>query len=134
MNKTPFVALALALVIAVTAWGVNPALSLPAATPSLVTVGTTTTVTVTIQILDPLLIPGSVNLLRLGPPDAQPIVLGALLDDGQNGDAASGDGVFTLQVPFSERAAGVIKLQVSAVFKGALKRSLSPITTLQIQQ
>jgi hypothetical protein len=46
-------------------------------------------------------------------------------DDGQNGDAVAGDGIYTLRVPFNEAAIGQIQIQVSAAFRGVLRRVIS---------
>jgi len=73
-----------------------------------------------------------VNLLRIGATGTQPTVLGVMHDDGKNGDAAAGDGVYTLQIPFNEPAPINIHLQVSAAYNGRLQRTLSPISTLPI--
>jgi hypothetical protein len=54
-------------------------------------------------------------------------------DDGLNGDAVAGDGIFTLQVPFNQATPGVVYLEVSAPFKGALQRVLSGIISLNIR-
>lgn len=103
----------------------TPTLALPSATPALIIVNTSTLVTVTVQILDPTLVPGSVNLLRLGATGTQPTILGVMHDDGLNGDAVAGDHIYSLRVPFNEPAPGQIQLQVSAAFRGLLRRVLS---------
>jgi hypothetical protein len=94
------------------------------ATPNLITVGTSTQVTVTIQITDTALIATSVNLLRLGTAGTQPTILGAM--------QSAGNGTYSLQRAFSEPAAGQIKLQVSAAFQGSLQRVLSNIVTVNV--
>jgi hypothetical protein len=102
------------------------------ATPAIITVSTPATVTFTVSLTDPTLTPGGVNLLRLSATGAQSTILGVMHDDGLKGDAVAGDHVYTLQVPFSEATAGQVQLQVSAAFKGQLKRVLSPIAVVQI--
>jgi hypothetical protein len=57
-------------------------------------------------------------------------VLGQLHDDGKNGDTIAGDGVYTIQITVNEPLAGQIQFQVSAAFKGKLKRLTSPILTV----
>jgi hypothetical protein len=46
-------------------------------------------------------------------------------DDGTNGDAVSGDGIYTLRVALNDPNIDQIQLQVSAAFRGILKRVLS---------
>lgn len=100
----------------------TPTVGTPSATPSTILVNTPTTVTVTVQITDPTLIAGGVNLLRLGATGTQPTILGVMHDDGKNGDPVAGDQIYTLQVPFNEPTPTTIQLQISAAFKGILKR------------
>jgi hypothetical protein len=50
--------------------------------------------------------PSTVNLQRLNDAGAAVAVLGALHDDGANGDAVAGDHVYTLDVQFTESGAG----------------------------
>jgi hypothetical protein len=95
------------------------------ATPSSVSVGTATTVTVTSVITDPSLIPSSVVLQSLDSSGRVVALLGNLHDDGLNGDVAAGDGVFTLQTTIYQTAPGSVTLRVSAGFKGSLLRSFS---------
>ena len=92
------------------------------ATPSTIPVGTSTQVTVSIQITDPAVIANSVNLLRLGAPGTQPVILGRM----QN----MGNGLYSLQSSFNDPAAGQIQLQISAAFTGSLQRVLSDIMTV----
>ena len=103
------------------------------ADPTYVVVSTPTVITVTVSIPGSALIPNSVNLLRLGAPGSQPIVLGLLHDDGMNGDAVAGDHVFTIQVPFTEPSVGQITLQISAAFKGQLTRVRISVPTVFVQ-
>jgi hypothetical protein len=99
-----------------------PNVGTPIAIPSVITANTPTVVTVTAQITDSTLIPGSVNLLRLGATGTQPTILGVMHDDGLNGDVKAGDQIYTLQVVFTEPTTGHIQTQVSAAFKGILRR------------
>lgn len=104
----------------------SPVIGVPTALPSTLAVNTLTTVTITVPIPDPTVIPGSINLLRLGAGRTQqPTILGVMHDDGQNGDAVAGDHIYTLQVSFNEPSATQIQLQVSAAFRGFLRRVLS---------
>lgn len=110
----------------------TPTLGTPTAVPTLITVNTSTTVTVTVSIPDSYLIPNSVNVLRLGAAGTQPAILGVMHDDGVAGDTVAGDHIYTLQVPFNETVIGQFQLQVSAAFKGLLKRIQSAITIIQV--
>jgi hypothetical protein len=110
---------------------ITPAVGTPRATPSLITVNTPTTVTVTVQI-SPTPIANSVNLLRLGATGTQPTILGVMHDDGSNGDVVANDGIYTLQIPFNETLVGQIQLQASIAFAGSLKRVLSTPAILAV--
>lgn len=109
-----------------------PTIGTPVATPSIIAKNTPTTVTVTTQITDTGLIPSSVNLLRLGATSTQPTILGKMHDDGLNGDALAGDHIYTLLVLFNEPSAGQIQLEVSAAFRGQLRRAISKITQIAV--
>lgn len=108
-----------------------PAVGTPNATPALITVNTPSTLTVSIQITGTVL-PGGVNLLRLGPTGTQPTILGVMHDDGLNGDAVANDGFYTLQVPFNEASPGFVQLEISVAFKGSIKRVLSPAVSVPV--
>jgi len=99
----------------------TPIIGTPTLTPGHVIVNTPTTVTVNVPIADPTLIAASVNLLRLNATGVQPSVLGQL-----QGNAS---GTYAIQVPFDEPAAGQIQLEVSAAFKGFLRRATSTVAT-----
>ncbi len=113
----------------------TPSVGTPLVSVSSIPVGQSATIVVSSQITtaagDPEPIPASVNLLRV---DAagKSIVLGAMHDDGQDGDAASGDHIFSLRVAVTEPSAGTLRLQVSAAFKGKLKRTLSAAKEIPI--
>ena len=94
----------------------------PTELPSVISVSQASTVTITVPIPDPLLIPGSVNVLRLGLANTQPTILGTMHDDGKNGDAVAGDGIYTLRFSLTEASPGQIRLQISAAFRGVLQR------------
>lgn len=111
--------------------GASPAIGPPVRAPSSLSTNTPTSVLVTVAIADPALIPASVGLVRIGG-DGRPVILGAMHDDGQNGDAVAGDHVYTLLVQFNEPAAGQINLQVSAAFHGRLKRVLSDVVPVNV--
>jgi hypothetical protein len=108
------------------------AVGLPTVTPAIIAVNTPTTVTITVQITDPTVLPNGVNLLRLGATGTQPKILGVMNNDGMNGDAVANDTVYSLQVSFKEPTTGQIQLQVSAAFRGQLKRILTGVATIQV--
>jgi hypothetical protein len=87
-------------------------------------------ITVLAKISDPSVIPTSVNLLRLN--GTGTTIIGNLRDDGQGGDLVAGDQVYTGQVSVTELAAGQIQLQVSAAFKGVLRRAISGTTNVNV--
>lgn len=102
----------------------TPTVGTPVAIPNMIVVGTSTAVTVTVQITDPTLIPGSVNLLLLGATGTQPTILGVM--------QSAGNGVYSLQPVFNESTTGQLQLQVSAAFQGLLRRIISPIVQVAI--
>jgi hypothetical protein len=110
----------------------TPTIGPVSATPSLITVNTSTQVLITAQITDPTVIPNGVNLLRVGATGAPSTILGVMHDDGLNGDAVANDNTFSLQVSFNETTAGQIELQVTAAFRGVLKRILSPPVLIDV--
>ena len=89
-------------------------------------VGVATSVLVTSLITDPSLIAGSVNLQQLDGNGKVIAVLGALHDDGLNGDAVAGDGIYSLLSTVYQTAPTQLTYRVSAAFKGSLVRSFSP--------
>ena len=109
----------------------TPTVGTPTASPNTITAVTPTTVTVTVQITDPNVIANGVNLLRLNP-TGNPIVLGVMHDDGLNGDTVANDKNFTLAVSFNEASPGQIQLQVSAAFRGQVRRVLSPTLVINV--
>ena len=107
----------------------------PIATPVSLTVGQAMQVTVTSQVTgdatNPVIATG-VNLLRVDASNKVLATIGTMRDDGTGGDATAGDGTFTLRFTTTEPAAGALRLQVSAAFKGLLKRVLSEVTVISI--
>lgn len=91
-----------------------------------------TPVTVEIEIPDPGYISGSANLQRLDVKGKVIAVLGTLHDDGLNGDVVAGDKIFTLQTTLNEERTGEIRFQVSAAFKGLLKRVASTVVGIRV--
>jgi hypothetical protein len=109
----------------------TPTVGAATATPALITVNTPTTVTVTVQITDSRLLPNGVNLLRLNS-NGSSTILGVMHDDGLNGDATGNDKTLSLNVNFDEAATGQVQLQISAAFKGQLKRTISPVSFIEV--
>jgi len=94
---------------------VTDTVGIPSSTPSMIVAGTLTTVTVSVSI-SPAPLSNGVNLLLVGS-TTQPSILGVMNN--------AGNGIYTLQVPLLEAAAGQIQLQVSAAFPGQLRRVIS---------
>jgi hypothetical protein len=82
----------------------EPAVGTPQVSPGIIPVGQATTLRVTSQITDdasnPMIATG-VNLLRVDASGHVSAILGAMRDDGTNGDATAGDHAFTLQLTVS---------------------------------
>ncbi|MCA9324997.1 hypothetical protein KDA23_02950 [Candidatus Saccharibacteria bacterium] len=87
-------------------------------------VNTTAQITVTSVVTDPAVIPTSVMLQRLNA-DGSVTNLGALHDDGLDGDLSFGDRVYTLRFPLSANVPTEFRLRVSAAFKRTLRRVVS---------
>jgi hypothetical protein len=88
-------------------------------------------VTATIQFTgQPASIAGGLNLLRVDV--SPPVILGVMHDDGLNGDAVAGDGIYTLLFTASAAAVGQMQLQVSAALRGQLRRPKSPTAPVPI--
>lgn len=102
----------------------TPIVGTPIAAPTIIFVNSSTPVMVTTQITDTTLIPGSVNLLRIGTTGTQPIILGVM----QN----VGNGMYSLQPAFNETTTGQIQLQVSAAFRGRLRRVTSQVIQVPV--
>ncbi len=100
--------------------------------PGTITVGTSSAVTVTVSIIDPAYLAGSANLQRLRADGSVQAVVGVLADDGLNGDAVAGDKIYTIRFSVLEAAPGTVRFQVSAGFRGELKRTLSNTLSLTV--
>ncbi len=101
--------------------------------PPSIVAGSSQPVTITAQISDPDLIASSVELLQVVP-NGQPLIIGQLNDNGQNGDVAANDGIFTVSIPFSSLPSGVTMFRVSAAFRGSLMRVQSPNLSLLVSE
>lgn len=91
--------------------------NIPARTPS--------EVTFSIGITDPNYTAGTANVQRLNASGGIVSVLGNLRDDGTQGDAVAGDRIYTLRTTLQQAEAGTMHFQVSAAFKGELKRTFA---------
>jgi hypothetical protein len=70
----------------------------------------------------PALIAGGLNLLRVD--GAAPAILGVMHDDGLNGDAVAGDGIYTYQ--FTATSVSQMQLEASAALRAEIHRVKSP--------
>lgn len=102
-----------------------PVVGTPFALPYAIPVNRTTVVTVTIPLPSPVPLSGGVNLVRINAGKTA-TVLGQLHDDGVNGDAVAGDGLFSIQIPILEPDSKTFQLQLSIAYHGVLQRVLSP--------
>jgi hypothetical protein len=108
-----------------------PTIPAPTATPEVILANTPTQVIVTIPISDPRVIPTGVNLLRVNAMGSR-TNLGRMYDDGTHGDAIANDKTLSLRLDLHEPAAAHIQLQISAAFRGLLRRLLSPPATITV--
>jgi hypothetical protein len=113
-----------------------PSVGTPAVDPLTLTANQPIVVTASCKIStspgDPALLPRGVNLVRLTTAGKAVSVVGVMHDDGLNGDAVAGDGVFTLQFTSSETATGQFQLQCTVAFQGVLQRAKSPAVTITV--
>ncbi len=100
--------------------------------PSSAIVNVPTTIVATILITDPLVIPSSVNLVKIDTTGRSTIV-GTMHDDGLNGDAVSNDRVFSLQFSLLEASAVSLSYKASAIFRGRLTRVQSAAVAFNVQ-
>ncbi len=129
-----------ALLVSLTAGSVGalatPTFSAPASSAASVFVGVPSRLTITSELTtvagDHALLANGVNLLLLNSSGQTLSTLGVMHDDGLNGDAVAGDGIFTLLVNVTEPSTGQLFLQVSAAFQGSLLRVKSPVETVPV--
>jgi hypothetical protein len=112
----------------------TPVIGMLTATPNLLSVNVQTTVTVSASITGGTPVANGVNLVRLGATGTQSTILGVMHDDGLNGDGSAGDGVYSLRVVFNETLPVQFQVQVSAAFRGLLKRIQSGPFNLDVWQ
>ncbi len=99
--------------------------------PSSITSGAGTPVTITTQISDPAVIRNSVNLLYVSSSGTSQII-GSLNDNGVNGDAVAGDNIFTTVTSFAQYPVGTLNLRISAAFRGSLLRTQTGVFELNV--
>jgi hypothetical protein len=111
--------------IGVYAFQSTPTVTLVPATPSTISVDSTTTITITAQITDARVITTGVNLLQVDPNTGAQTTVGLL--------ASQGGGVFSIEIQPTTTVPELFTYEVSAAFRGLLKRSLSlPITVVVV--
>lgn len=103
--------------------------------PPAVPVGQPTDVLVEGIIISPAghpVIETGVYLLRTDATGRVIATLGTMRDDGTNGDAVAGDGVFALRMRVTEGTVGALRFKVSAPFRGLLRRVFSPVCGVSV--
>jgi hypothetical protein len=105
----------------------------PSFAPDIIYTGMPTQVRVSICIVnDPKLLTSSVNLIRINP-NGSKTVLARMYDDGAHGDVMANDEMYTALVELNEHDPAVLQFQVSAAYKGQLRRVLSEVFTLEVK-
>jgi hypothetical protein len=115
-----------AAVVWLKAAGPAPTIDSVGADPAYVVINTPTEVLFTAKITNPNVQPG-VNLLKVDASGKTLSTVGAMNDNGANGDRVAGDKTFSLKVNVNEPAVGQTYYRVSAPFKGTLQRTLSSV-------
>lgn len=126
-----------ALSVAPTELFAAPVIDAPECSPRTLPSGVTTQAVATLKITlspgDPPVVAGGVYLYRLDPVTKKYLgTLGTMRDDGQNGDAAANDNIFSLRFNINPGAASAVLLQGSVPFKGVVRRSLSKVTAVEV--
>jgi hypothetical protein len=119
----PFVPLLLGFVSIMRA---APTLGPAVVQPSQIPAGVASTLFFTVSITDPSVIPNGVNLLRVDATGQTLNIVGQFHDDGQSGDAKSGDQIYSIAINTTENSVGPLYFRVSAAFRGVLQRVQSP--------
>ena len=106
----------------------------PTVRPAAITAGNTTSVTVSALVVSSgqAVLANGVNVLQVDQNGNNASVIGTLNDNGVNGDFLAGDGIFGGTITLSQATAGQIYLQLSVAFGGALRRTLSPVTSILV--
>jgi len=106
--------------------------ALPIASPSVVYTAVSTATTVSVVIQDATVIPSSVFLYECDPTGKPTTFLATLNDQGENVGAIAGDHTFSAQILISQTTPGIIRLVVSAAFRGVLRRTISDIIIVDV--
>ena len=101
-----------------------PAVTIGPAAPNTIYVGSSTSVTISVLVSDSRVIPSGVDLLQVDPIHGTQRMVGSL--------SASGPQTFTIIIQPPTSSPILLNYQVSAAFRGLLKRSLSPIVSLAV--
>lgn len=120
------------LVCTVAAWAADPVIGTVTIRPTFLPANTPTLVTVTAAIADTSLLANGANVQRLNAAGAATAVLGLLHDDGLNGDAVSGDRIFSARFTLTEANPGRIAFRASAAFPGIVQRVGSSSVALDV--
>ncbi|MEQ1758239.1 MAG: hypothetical protein ABL986_07975 [Vicinamibacterales bacterium] len=119
--------LAIAIAVSAVVWlQAAPAVGPVTVSPMVVGTGPVASVSVAAAIADVSLLPTSVNLLRVDVSGRVLANLGRMYDDGTHGDSVADDKKYTLAVSVTETVPGRAVFQVSAAFRGELRRTVSP--------
>jgi hypothetical protein len=114
----------------------TPSVGAPVALPDSFPPGFSVEVLVTCHIVsnpgDPAVVPAGVYLQRVNANNQFVATLGIMRDDGANGDAVAGDGIFSLRITVNESAPGVLYVRVSAPFRGLVRRLFSGVSQIQV--
>ena len=103
------------------------------ADPATVKVNEETTVTIEATVMaSETLIPNSINLLRYNQSNELVANLGAMFDDGTNGDQIAGDRIYTRRISLKEALAGSLLLKASAAYRGQMRRLLSTAQEIKV--
>lgn len=97
----------------------------PTAEPAQIRIGQSSKVRFFADISNPNVVPGSVNLQRMGASGTNPIVVATLNDNGTNGDEIQGDGRYSVELTFNEAAATILNYTISAAIQGQVVRPRS---------
>jgi hypothetical protein len=106
----------------------------PSIRPAAIVAGASISITVGSLITSsgPRVISSGVNLLQVDENGNNPTILGALNDNGLDGDLIAGDGIYGGTFLVSSSQPGRIYLRVSAPFEGRLQRMLSPVASVVV--
>ncbi len=134
MKIVNFTAAWVGILVAPLMVGATPTLSTPTVSPVYAAVNVKTQFTASCKLNtasgDPTPLAAGINLVRLTSAGADVAVLGVMHDDGLNGDAAAGDGIFTLQFSSTETSIGSFQLQCDGAFPSQVRRVQSPVVSV----